>query len=47
MKREYRFSSILWIMLIVGVTNYLLSRLALALDEENFILGFIVDLITG
>lgn len=47
MKREYRFSSILWIMLIVGVTNYLLSRLALALDEQNFILGFIVDLITG
>lgn len=47
MKREYRFSSILWIMLIVGVTNYLLSRLALALDEENFILSFIVDLITG
>ena len=47
MKREYKFSSILWIMLIVGITNYLLSRLVLAIDEENYILVFIVDLITG
>lgn len=47
MKREYKFSSILWIMIIVGITNLLLSKLVLAIDEENFILAFIVDLVTG
>lgn len=47
MKREYRFSSILWIMIIVGLTNYLLFRLITALGEDNFILEFLGDLITG
>lgn len=47
MKREYRFSSILWIMIIVGLTNYLLYRLITALGDDNFILEFLGDLITG
>lgn len=47
MKREYRFSSILWIMIIVGLTNYLLYRLITALGDDNFILEFVGDLITG
>lgn len=47
MKREYRFSSILWINIIVGITIYLLSSLVTAIDEDNFILAFIVDLITS
>lgn len=47
MKREYRFSSILWITLIVGFTNYLLYRLITAIGEDNFILEFLGDLITG
>lgn len=47
MKREYKFSSILWIMLIVGITNYLLSSLVLAIDKESFVLNFIVNLVTG
>lgn len=47
MKREYRFSSILWINIIVGITIFLLSSLVTAIDEENFILAFIVDLVAG
>lgn len=47
MKREYRFSSILWIMIIVGITNFLLYNLITALGEDNFFLNFMGDLIIG
>lgn len=47
MKRKYKYSSILWILLIVGLTNYLLARLILAIGNENFVATFLVDLITG
>lgn len=47
MKREYKFSSILWIMLIGGITNYLLSSLVQAIDKESFVLNFIISLVTG
>lgn len=47
MKREYRFSSILWITIIVAITNYLLYQLITALGNDNFILEFLGDLITG
>lgn len=47
MKRKYKYSSILWILLIVGLTNYLLARLILAIGNENFVATFLADLITG
>ena len=47
MKRKYKYSSILWILLIVGLTNYLLVRLILAIGNENFVATFLADLITG
>lgn len=47
MKREYRFSSILWIMIIVGLTNYLLIRLMSAIGGDNFIVDILGDLLTG
>ena len=47
MKRKYKYSSILWILLIVGLTNYLLARLILAIGNENFVAKFLADLITG
>lgn len=47
MKRKYKYSSILWILLIVGLTNYLLARLILAIGDENFVATFLADLITG
>ncbi|WP_311491965.1 hypothetical protein [uncultured Anaerococcus sp.] len=47
MKREYRFSSILWIMIIVGLTNYLLIKLMSAIGGDNFIVDILGDLLTG
>ncbi len=47
MKRDYRFSSIFWILLIVGVTNYLLTRLFDVIGEDNFVIGVLVSLITA
>lgn len=47
MKREYKFSSILLIVIIGGITNYLLYNLITALGKDNFILEFLGDLITG
>lgn len=47
MKREYRFSSILWIMIIVALTNYLLTKLMSAIGGDNFIIDIVGDLLTG
>ncbi|WP_296112228.1 hypothetical protein [uncultured Anaerococcus sp.] len=47
MKRDYRFSSIFWIMVIVGITNLLIFQLIQAINEDSFILNFLADLITA
>lgn len=47
MKRDYRFSSIFWIMVIVGITNLLIFELIQAINEDSFILNFLADLITA
>ena len=47
MKRKYKYSSILLILLIVGLTNYLLAKLILAIGNENFLATFLADIITG
>lgn len=47
MKREYRFSSILWIMIIGGLTNYLLIKIISAIGGDNFIVDILGDLLTG
>lgn len=47
MKRAYKYSSILWILIIVGLTNYLIGRLILAMGDDNFVVTFLAELITG